>query len=488
MAVRADGDAAPALISQDHRRPSDIVSSTAAAGHIRLTIYHVITFEGYPMGIQNFPTALQPIIQQGFLEREFEHALQSRLGYRDVADREEFAVGIGETLTKTRAGLKPSITTPLAPATNTNLDNGLVSESYNVEQFTITLNHYAATTDLNMVTSRVGIASQFLLNAAINGEQAARSLDALARNALFASYFGGNTWVRVALTSPGPSVAVDDVRGLQFVFVNGVQTPVSATTPLMVTIGNASYSLIGVAVDAANNTLAPGGVSGVLTLGSDVSVSDGAAGETVIAVTASAIKRPNSRTNTSQLVAGDALTMATLLDAVAALRLNAVPEIDGVYNCYLDPVSARQLFADNDFRQLFQGATSANQVFKRGMINDFLGLRFIPTTEAFVTAHPADNNTVVRRPIICGKGALVEGDFAGMDAADVAPKDSIISMVDGVAMVTREPIDRLQQIIAQSWYWIGGFCTPSDTTTSPTTVSTATNAIFKRAVMIEHIG
>jgi hypothetical protein len=27
------------------------------------------------MGIQNFPAALQPIIQQGFLEREFEQAL-----------------------------------------------------------------------------------------------------------------------------------------------------------------------------------------------------------------------------------------------------------------------------------------------------------------------------------------------------------------------------------------------------------------------------
>ena len=33
------------------------------------------------MGIQNFPAALQPIIQQGFLEREFEEALHSRLGY-----------------------------------------------------------------------------------------------------------------------------------------------------------------------------------------------------------------------------------------------------------------------------------------------------------------------------------------------------------------------------------------------------------------------
>src|SRR5215471_17120647 len=170
------------------------------------------------MGIQNFPAALQPIIQQGFLEREFQQALRSRLGYRAVADQQTFAVGIGETLTKTRAGLKPSVTTPLNPASNTNLDNGLTATTYGVEQFTITLNHYAATSDLNVVTSRVGIASQFLLNAAINGEQAARSLDELARNALFAPYFGGNTRVRQTLSSAGPAVAVDDVRGFQTVF------------------------------------------------------------------------------------------------------------------------------------------------------------------------------------------------------------------------------------------------------------------------------
>jgi len=108
------------------------------------------------MGIANFPASLQPIIQQGFLEREFQQALTSRLGYRAVADREEFAVGIGENVTKTRVGLKPAITLPLSAASNTNLDNGLTPSGYSVEQFTITLNHYAATTDLNMVTSRVG--------------------------------------------------------------------------------------------------------------------------------------------------------------------------------------------------------------------------------------------------------------------------------------------------------------------------------------------
>jgi hypothetical protein len=440
------------------------------------------------MGIQNFPLSLQPIIQEGFLDREFESALQSRLGYRAVADREPFAVGIGETLTKTRAGLKPSVTTPLAPATNTNLDNGLTPTGWGVEQYTIAINHYASTTDLNMVTSRVGIAGQFLQNAFTNGEQAARSLDELARNALFAPYFGGNTRVRTTLGATGTAVAVDDIRGFQLVFVNGVQTPVNATNILTVTIGADVYSLVNATPDATNVSTTPGGVSGVLTLGSNASVSDGTAGNAVKAANASVILRPNARQTTTALAATDSLEMANLLDAVATLRMNAVPDIDGVYNCYLDPVSARQLFADQDFQRLFQGATSSNQVFKQGMVNDFLGLRFIPTTEAYVQPHPTIAGSVVRRPIICGKGALIEGDFAGMDAQDVAPKDSIVSMVDGIAMVTREPIDRLQQIIAQSWYWIGGFCAPSDTTTNPTIIPTATNASFKRAVMIEHVG
>ena len=440
------------------------------------------------MGISNFPAALQPIIQNGYLEREFENALTSRLGYRAVAERQSFAVGIGETLTKTRAGLKPSVTVPLPAASNTNLDNGLTPQSAPVEQYTITLAHYAATTDLNMVTSRVGIASQFLLNAAINGEQAARSLDELARNALFPAYFGGNTRVRLSLAAPGSSVAVDDVRGFQFVFVNGVQVPVGGSTSMLVTVGADSFLMIGCAVDASNSSQAPGGISGVLTFGTQVSVSDGTAGNTVMAATASAILRPGGRGNTSQLLATDVLVMDNLIQAVALLRLNAVPEIDGAFNCYLDPMSARQLFSDPAFRQLFQGATSSNAVFQKGMLSDFLGLRFIPINEAYVTAHPSIGGAVIRRPIICGKGALVEGDFEGMGTSEVAPRDSIVSMVDEVAMVTREPIDRLQQIIAQSWYWIGGFCTPSDMSTNPGTVPTATNAAFKRAIVVEHFG
>ena len=440
------------------------------------------------MPISNFPAALQPIIQLGYLEREFEQALRSRLGYRAVADRRSFSVGIGETLTKTRAGLKAAVTTPLAPSSNTNLDNGLTPTGFGVEQFTITLDHYAATTDLNMVTSRVGIANQFLHNAAINGEQAARSLDGLARSVLFAAYFGGNTRIRTTLGAPGVNLTVDDVRGFQQVFVNGVQTAVGGAATLLVGVGANTYTLVGVTVDGSNISTAPGGRSGVLTFSANVLVADGTANNPVVAVNASSVARPNNRLTTTALTNADTLTMGTLLNAVATLRMNAVPEIDGVYNCYLDPVSARQLFGDADFRQLFTGATAANQVYAKGLINEFLGLRFIPTTESYVQTHPGNSAALVRRPIVCGKGALIEGGFSGLGADDLAPPNSIVSIVDGIAMVTREPIDRLQQIIAQSWYWIGGFCAPSDVTTTTSTVPTATAAAFKRAVMIEHWG
>jgi hypothetical protein len=440
------------------------------------------------MPIQNMPTALQPIIQQGFLEREFQQALKSRLAYRAVADREPFAIGIGETLTKTRAGLKAAVTTPMTPSGNTNLDNGLTPAAWGVEQYTLAINQYGASTDLNMVTSRVGIVSQFLQNAYANGEQAGRSLDDLARNALFNAYMGGNTRVTTTLGSNGPTIAVDDIRGFQTVFVNGVQTTVSNTNFVTVTVNGTAYNIGTVTADGSNTSTAPQGISGTLTtVSGNITIANGTAGNPVIASTASAIVRPSNRATSAALTTSDLLTMAQLLDARAFLRLNAAPDIDGLYNCYLDPRSLRQLFADPDFKQLYQGAKD-DPVFANAKIVEIVGMRMFETNEAYVQTHPTPANGSIRRPIVCGKGALVEGDYAGMATQEVVPDDSLISIMDGIAMVTREPIDRLQQIIAQSWYWIGGFVAPSDTTTNSTTVPTATNAAYKRAVIIEHIG
>src|SRR5271167_497203 len=129
------------------------------------------------MPIANFPSNLSIAIQQGFLQRRWEDALSARLGYRQLAKKEMYDSNIGETITRTRGGLLQTITTPLDPTTNTNLDNGLTPQYWSVEQYVMALEEWADTMDLNIVNQRVGIADQFLQNASKLGEQSRRSLD-----------------------------------------------------------------------------------------------------------------------------------------------------------------------------------------------------------------------------------------------------------------------------------------------------------------------
>ncbi|MGH6972884.1 MAG: hypothetical protein ACREEQ_14860, partial [Caulobacteraceae bacterium] len=153
------------------------------------------------MSINSLPASLQSVIQQGYLERRFRDALQARLGFRDIADREPFGAGIGETITKTRVGLLPAVTTPIATPSLSDITSGLTPQNYSVEQYVLSVAQYAADTQLNVTTSRVAIDSLFLRNAFNLGEQARRSVDALAQAALFNAYMGGNTRVRTTLGS-----------------------------------------------------------------------------------------------------------------------------------------------------------------------------------------------------------------------------------------------------------------------------------------------
>ncbi|MEB0078017.1 DUF4043 domain-containing protein [Pseudomonas sp. CCI3.2] len=433
------------------------------------------------MAVNNFPAALQPIIQQGFLEREFQSGIHSRLGFRAIADREEIPNKVGETVTKTRTGLKAPVTTPLNPSTNTNLDNGLTPSGWTVEQYSLSMNMFGDTIDLNMVTQGVGIAKQFMKNAEVNGVQAAQSLDRLARNALFSSYLGGNTRVRTTLGAPALTLAVDDIRGFQYVLANGVMVPVSVATPMTVTVGAGVYTLSSVVADGSNVSTAPIGVSGVLTFTANVSVSDGTAGNGVVSSVGPSVLRPSNRASTSSLIATDLLTMQTVLASVARLRTNNVPTINGAYNVYLDDNHLLELFQDADFKLLYRGAYGS-ETYRSGQIIELLGARFITTTEAYQQTLGA---VPIRRAIVCGQGALVEGNFASIGYSDVGDGDALKVMVDDICMVTREPLDRLQQIIAQSWYWIGGFAVPTDATANPTIIPTASNSYFKRAVVIE---
>jgi len=152
-----------------------------------------------------------------------------------------------------------------------------------------------------------------------------------------------------------------------------------------------------------------------------------------------------------------------------------------VFNCYLDNTHLLSLFKDQQFQYLYRGNPN-DDAQKKAVLQDLLGLSFKPTTEA---PQQTLNGTKIKRAIVCGQGALVEGDFESTGYSDSYGEKALVEVVDGIAMVTREPLDRLAQIIAQSWYFIGGFAVPSDITANSQIIPTAGNSYFKRAVVLE---
>ncbi|MGI4793131.1 MAG: hypothetical protein ACRYG8_03415 [Janthinobacterium lividum] len=454
------------------------------------------------MPINSLPAAIQSMIQAGFLDRNIYEALQARLGFRLIAERESFGAEIGETVTKTRTGLLPAVTTPSAPAALTDLSSGMAAQGYGAEQFLLRVDQYNGTMPLNVVTSRVAIGNQFLLNARKLAEQAARSVDTIARNRLFDAYLGGNTTVTATIGAAGTTVHVDDIRGFfSLVGSNGQVVPVSSTNPLAVAVGGDTYELVSAIADGpapafggpqflvysgqgGNTSTAFGGVSGTLVFSGNVSVADGTEGEAVIASNAPAIFRPAGATSTGALTKGSVLTIDAILQAKATLEANNVPTMDnGLYACFADPLHLTGLYRDPAFQSFTRGRLDSEE-YRQGAIAELLGVMVLKTNQnpTQVTA-----NGIVRRAIVCGMGALVEGTFTGTGyaAAEAVGDDELISVVDGIAHVTREPIDALKQVVTQSWSYIGGFTAPTDALTTPATVATATNSAWKRAAIVE---
>lgn len=449
----------------------------------------------------NFPNQLQGMLQEGFLDRELEEGLDSNLAYRREAVQETINARIGATLTLTRKGRKTPIESPLDPTTiNQNLDNGMTASTFAIEQYSFVMKEYGDTVDTNLMQELAGIADQLIANSRNNGVQAAQSMERIARNALFNAYMSGNTRI---LASPAPTTTqchVDDIRGFLTVLVNGNVQGVSAANPLLVTEYNTSGNLgedsqvlqvTGAAADATNISSVPLGISG--TLFYNTAGTTPQAGDAIIANNAPKIFRPMGKLATSLLVGSDVFTMGIVEDAVAYLRDNAVPPMpDGTYHCILDNTSMRQLWADQDFKVLFAGRNDTSE-YRDGDIVRLLGVTYIPTTEAILQQKntTAGINVRVRRPIVAGAESILQGNFEGLDIwLNRTGVNAIgeIMLVNNVAQIARPPLDRLQQNVALTWTWIGDFAVPTDVTATTDIIPTASNALYKRAVVIEHAG
>ncbi len=460
----------------------------------------------------NLSASLNAMLQTGILEREFEEGLDSNLAYRRVCLRETVPNNIGETITRTRTGRKPPVTNSLGVVTFNNLDNGLTPSDAAIEQYTFTMRDYGDSVDVDLMANQSVIASNIVRAARNNGVQAAQSLERIARSRLFGAYLGGNSYVRTDLAaSTTTTCRVDDVRGFQTVLVNGVVTPISATNPLSVQETSNSggvtqlLSVTGFTIDAVNHSQTPDGQSGSLTFATATSPVNG---DALVASNAAKVIRPYGHITTSQMVGSDTLTLGLLLDAVTQLKLNAVPPMDdGTYHCILDDASMRQLWSDQQFIVLYAGRYQS-QEYQQGQIFSLLGLTFIPSTETYIQPNlqqyngavygqtstatgAAAINTPIRRPIVIGSEAIIEGDFEGLEYwlnEQMVGAIAEVMLVGGVAHIFRPPLDRMQRQLSLTWDWIGDFAVPTDATATNLIIPTASNAYYKRAVVVEHSG
>ena len=438
--------------------------------------------------ISNLPLAMQAAIQEGYLAKQFEFGLIGNRVFSGICDVQSFPMRVGETITRTRVGLRAPNTTPIAPSANTGLDNGITLSQDRLEQYSMSLNFYGDGDNINMVDDGVAIANTAVVKSKTLGIQAIQSKDRLARFKLDEMSRSGNTVVKTTLGAPATTVAVDDITGFEYVLIkgavqgSGIMVPVSASHPLTVTIADGVYSLVGVTADVVNVSKRPRGVSGTLTFSANVVVLDGTAGNAVKAAFGSTVIRPSGKKSAEALVSTDRLTFQMVLDAATELSSNAVPMIDGAYNCYITARHLRQLFLDPEFQLLYRGAHGAAEI-KSGQVTELAGLRFIVTTEADTGYKPG--SIFVSKAYVVGADALVEGRFAGQSAGTDTMNESIITENDGIIFLVNSGLDRAAETIRMTWKMRVGFAAPTDQLADASVIPTASNAAYKRQVLIE---
>lgn len=412
------------------------------------------------------PAAIQAIMQNGLLDRVFQEALLPEFMFPSIAQSRPWRQGVGDTAVFTRTGLLAPTTTPLGgvdPSTQT----------YAIEQYSVTMDQYGIAMDTNMLQSSMTLEAKFIEDIEKLGISAGQSLNRISRNKLYNAYAGGRTWCITAGTTD-TSIQVQSVNGFTTVVVNGVPTPVSGANPLSVTIAGVANTVTGVNVGTRTLTL---GTTRVDVVGDDV-----VSANAPYSVRSSATPRATA----FNLAAGDFATMKSFRGAVARLRAMNVPTFGGYYVAHIDPYVETQLFNDADFKQALQGRVDS-PIFRDLSIGRFGGIDWVRNNETPTLASGTDSLAVnVHRSIVLGGEALISAPFESMgallaqtDVADV-PSVRMVDVAAGaqVAMIIRPPQDRLQQVIGSAWSWVGDYGVPTDVTSGDA-------ALFKRGVVVE---
>jgi len=452
------------------------------------------------------PPLVAALHQEGLLERAFHDALAPNLLFRGEAQREEADAQIGTTIFMTRRGLLP-VNATARRAT----DGDPQPQTLAYEQWLSTLDRYYDTIDTSITRARTQLAEELGSDLHALGVQAGMSINILARNKLYKPYAGGHTVLIAVTAAIDTSIRVASLNGFRFVVIRGTNVapaPVSSAFPLPITIGPTAIArfVIGAVPDDQNDPDGPGTLLLNAAVGAIVAVRGA-----VLAGNRPRIIRAGGGTTIDAIGSGDIVTLQDFINAVTVLRNNKVPaHEDGTYHCHFSHDANGQLFADEVFQRLHTALPDGER-YQTAFVARMLGVTFFANTECPDDSNSGDlvatgtnarystmigaetvNETGNRigRAIVTGRGAIYERWFdakkhlvseAGMTGkqGDFAVVNNGIQIdTDGMRLLIRSPIDRLQDVISSTWDYIGDFPTPSD-------VAAGGPEHYKRAVEVE---
>lgn len=455
---------------------------------------------------------IRQLVQDGFLERAFHDALFPALLFRAMATAEFWPGQVGDRQIFTGRGLiKPNLQ-PYQPG----VDARVVT--YGKEQWEVVASKWGDSIDTNMPTSINAIASLFMSDAQTLGLLAGRTMNRLVRNIAYNAALSGST-VADGAQGPAATIRVKRLNGLtrarrpDLAAGSPVQfQPVSATNPLSISIvqtvgGAATRSVTSFTPDNPGDELGPGTIT---FTGGNVTVADR---DAVLADNRSVIVRSGGGNKVDALDPSDVFTLGNVREALARLRDQNVPRIDGDYFCHLSSTSQSQLFGDQEVQRLNQSLPEY-VMYREFTVGRLLGCNFLENSEvpkrdtvgdgvsvAFQVADPfageltstgLTTGTSVQRPIFFGGEAVREyyQDLnqlitdAGLPGKVVEPQitnNGIEISVERIQMYIRSPQDRWGEAVSNTWKFIGGFVHRTD-------AATGDAAAYKRTVAVEHAG
>jgi hypothetical protein len=421
-----------------------------------------------------------PLTQTNFLKAGVKDAIQPENVWRAQAsgDMEVYPSKIGVPEIITVRGLRAPNTTPNNSSNLSDPNAGISFSGITYEQFQIKVDRFDGGDFVDMFARHLPIADKFYENYITLAQGAASSQDFVARNKGYDTYTSMQTFV-TANTTASASIPVDDIRGFQP--QTGAQGEVytanvvvgANTYVLQSAVANTSVGTSSFAID--DGTLK--GVAGTLTFTTTVATNDLFAGTVVKAVGAPVVFRANARTATSKLVAGDTLTMALVQKVKNSLTNNRLknPTLlaspDALYGLYRDP----------EFQALYRGAYGST-TYQTGETAKLLGVNIVEITSA---PKQTINGVAVHFAIMVTDGWLTEAHMTDTMVQEVLDGPTHATVTDNIAIITTAPTDPAGQFVKQVYLSFAGYACRTDRGLTSLVVPTASNAIYKRAAVIE---